>query len=105
MTKRLPKDDWSDFATGPEPVAETHGNKMSEAPRDGTMLRLKIRGGDHPTDDVSPNDGWWTIGFNNYLNDGNDRWQFAGWCWCHDHFTDASDHGGTVIDWLPLLEN
>lgn len=76
---------------------------IEHAPKNATMLRLRIVGGDHPTDDVGPGEGWWTIGFNNFDNDGEDRWQFAGWCWSHDHFIDASEHGGKPVAWLPLI--
>lgn len=30
-----------------------------------------------------------TIGHNNLENDGDDRWQMAGWCWSQDHYTEG----------------
>lgn len=70
---------------------------MDSAPKDGTMLRLLVEFDEHQTEDamVAP-----TIGFNNHANDGQDEWQFAGWCWSHDHFTQGK---GTVKGWLPFL--
>lgn len=70
---------------------------MSVAPKDGTMVRLLVdyREGGAPLDDVAKA---WTIGFNNLGNTGEDLWQFAGWCWVHDHFTQGS---GTPVGWLP----
>lgn len=41
----------------------------------------------------------WTIGFNNLSNDGQDRWQLAGWCWSQDHFTEGH---GSPVGWLPF---
>lgn len=71
---------------------------METAPRDGTMLRLLVRFTEHPTEDdeVAP-----TIGA--YADEGNPdgAWQFAGWCWTHDHFTEGK---GVPIAWLPLLD-
>ena len=45
----------------------------------------------------------WTIGANNDDEVGEDErvgWQFAGWCWTHDHFTEGR---GTPVGWLPML--
>lgn len=73
---------------------------MEAAPRDGRILRLLVdySGEDarHPLDDASEA---WTIGSNSFDNDGVDEWQFAGWCWSHDHFTEGR---GRVIGWLPF---
>lgn len=40
-----------------------------------------------------------TIGHNNFDNDGEDVWQFAGWCWSHDHYTAGR---GKPVAWRPL---
>ncbi|MCG6541719.1 hypothetical protein MCB86_16725 [Pseudomonas sp. KSR10] len=70
---------------------------MATAPRDGTLVQLLVEFDEHATEDTdgpAP-----TIGANNYDNDGEDRWQFAGWCWSHDHFTEGK---GTPVGWLPI---
>lgn len=71
---------------------------IATAPRDGTMLRLLVEFEDHSTEDA---DQAPTIGANNFDNDGEDRWQLAGWCWSHDHFTEGK---GVPVGWLPMLE-
>ena len=74
---------------------------MDTAPRDGTMVRLLVEFTDHATEDcVGPA---WTIGANNDDEVGEDErvgWQFAGWCWTHDHFTEGR---GKPVGWLPML--
>lgn len=72
---------------------------MATAPRDGTMLRLLVEFTEHQTEDA---DQAPTIGANNFDNDGEDRWQFAGWCWSHDHFTEGR---GEPVGWLPMLDD
>ncbi len=70
---------------------------MATAPRDGTMVQLLVEFDENATEDTdgpAP-----TIGANNFDNDGEDRWQFAGWCWSHDHFTEGK---GTPVGWLPI---
>lgn len=72
------------------------------APRDGTLLRLRVRyapdgGVWTPLDDAEVS---WTVGFNNFDNTGEDRWQFVGWSWSHDHLLEAP--GGMVLGWLPF---
>lgn len=55
--------------------------------------------GEHAIDDASVAV---TIGHNNDHNVGDGEgqgWQFAGWCWSHDHYTQGK---GKVIGWLPL---
>lgn len=81
------------------PAAESP-RPMETAPRDGTMVRLLVEFIDHAIEDcVGPA---WTIGANNDDNVGDDErtgWQFAGWCWTHDHFTNGL---GMPVGWLPL---
>lgn len=73
---------------------------METAPRDGTMLRLLVQFEEHATEDT---DGpAWTIGANSFDETGEDLWQFAGWCWTHDHFTEGK---GTPVGWLPLIDS
>ena len=40
-----------------------------------------------------------TIGHNNFDNDGEDVWQFAGWCWSQDHYTQGR---GTPVACIEL---
>ncbi len=80
---------------------ENHDPKwrdMGSAPKDGTMLRLLVSFVDHSTEDA---DEAPTIGANNFDNDGEDAWRFAGWCWTHDHFTQGV---GIPVGWLPMIE-
>jgi hypothetical protein len=73
---------------------------MESAPRDGTMLRLLVDFTDHATEDtIGPS---WTIGANSFDDTGEDLWQFAGWCWTHDHFTEGK---GKPVGWLPLIDS
>lgn len=75
---------------------------MDSAPADGTMVRLLVQFEDHATEDTEG--PAWTIGACNDDNVGDDErvgWQFAGWCWDHDHFTEGK---GTPVGWLPLID-
>lgn len=69
------------------------------APRCGEMLRLLVKFTEHPIEDEKES---WTIGSNSFDADGVDEWQFAGWCWSHDHFTEGK---GTPIGWLPFHQS
>ena len=71
---------------------------MDSAPKNGTMLRLLVRFTGNPTEDLEDSP---TIGANNFDHCGNDEWQFAGWCWAHDHFTEGK---GEPIGWLPFFD-
>jgi hypothetical protein len=73
---------------------------MDTAPRDGTMLRLLVQFEDHATEDTDA--PAWTIGANSFDDTGEDLWQFAGWCWTYDHFTEGK---GTPVGWLPLIDS
>lgn len=86
------------IACGAQEDHDPRWRDMATAPRDGTLVRLLVEFTEHATEDA---DQAPTIGANNFDNDGEDRWQFAGWCWSHDHFTEGK---GTPIGWLPLLE-
>lgn len=78
---------------------------IETAKKDGQMLWLAVdySGGlggendpDHPLADARIAA---TIGFNQYDDNGEDEWLFAGWCWTHDHFTQGR---GKVIAWRPI---
>lgn len=77
---------------------------LEGAPRDGTMLRLRVRyeaaNQDEAWTPLEDSEESWTIGFNNFDNTGDDRWQFVGWDWSQDHLLEAT--GGAVIGWLPF---
>lgn len=80
---------------------------MNTAPRDQTLVRLLI---DYTGDDVGftaleDEMQAWTIGFNGLDHTGDDRWQFVGWSWTHDHFLDATESGGRPIGWLPFYDD
>lgn len=79
-------------------MTATVWNDMSSAPKDGTMLRLLVEFEEHSTEDETTAP---TIGTNNFDNDENDEWLFAGWCWTHDHFTQGV---GKPIGWLPFFD-
>jgi len=72
---------------------------MATAPRDGTLVRLLVEFTEHATEDSdampSP-----TIGANSFDHTGDDAWQFAGWSWEQDCFTQGA---GEPVGWLPLL--
>lgn len=80
----------------PEPRA------IADAPRDGTMLRLWVRysedGSWTPLEDAYES---WTVGFNNFDNTEEDRWQIVGWCWSHDHLLEAANDV-EILGWLPF---
>lgn len=73
---------------------------IASAPKDGTLLLLLVdysgEDADHPLENEVVGR---TIGSNSLANDGEDRWNFAGWCWSHDHHVDGR---GTPTAWQPL---
>ena len=69
-------------------------HSMDDVPKDGRMLILVVPlGGDHAIDDNTSGYGL-TVGHNNFDNDGNDVWQYVGWCWDHDHYVHISVENG-----------
>lgn len=84
---------------GAQEDRDPHWRPVETAPRDGTMLRLLVEFEEHSTEDDQQAP---TIGANNFDNDGDDDWKFAGWCWTHDHFVQGK---GLVVGWLPMLDN
>ncbi len=76
---------------------------IETAPKDSTIIRLLVDysadEAEHPLEDDTLA---WTIGHNSDDNVGDGEgsgWQFAGWCWSHDHYTQGV---GKPIGWLPL---
>lgn len=90
-------DTTAEYVTAPCPECDVPFNDMATAPRDGTMLLLKVRFTENSTEDAEVAV---TIGANNLDHDEIDEWKFAGWCWTHDCFTEGK---GTPIGWLPLV--
>lgn len=72
---------------------------MHSAPKDGRLIRLLVSFDENAIDDGD--EPFATIGQNNFQNDQVDRWQFVGWNWTHDEFTDGQ---GTPLGWLPMLD-
>lgn len=68
---------------------------MAQAPRNGTLLLLLIipdENRDHPLEDTA--NPSLSIGHNNFDNDGDDVWQFAGWSWEQDCYTEGRGKPG-----------
>ena len=75
---------------------------MDTAPRDGTLVRLLVDFDENAIEDSIS--ATWTIGAcndDNVSEGARIGWQFAGWCWTHDHFTEGT---GTPVGWLPLID-
>lgn len=70
---------------------------MSEAPRDGTIIVLWVKGDDHPWDEAD-GEAQPTIGCNLQEHTGEDTWQVAGWDWCADRICQGT---GQPVGWLP----
>jgi len=91
------------YATPPAQAVDLGARPIETAPRDGTMVRLLVLFEEHATEDTA--ESAWTIGVCNDDHVGEDQrigWQFAGWCWTHDHFTEGK---GTPVGWLPLIDS
>jgi hypothetical protein len=72
---------------------------METAPKDGTLLRLLVEFEDHATEDGEGPQP--TIGANTWDNHHDfDEWQFAGWNWEQDCYTQGV---GKPVGWLPML--
>ncbi|WP_286068846.1 hypothetical protein [Stenotrophomonas sp. 57] len=91
------------LAEQPAQAVDLAPRPMATAPHDGTMVRLLVQFKENATEDTS--EPTWTIGACNDDNVGEDErigWQFAGWCWTHDHFTEGK---GTPVGWLPMIDS
>jgi len=96
-------DGTSPAIASPAQAVDLGARPMETAPRDGTMVRLLVLFEEHATEDTA--ESAWTIGVCNDDHVGEDQrigWQFAGWCWTHDHFTEGK---GTPVGWLPLIDS
>lgn len=70
---------------------------ISKAPRNNTLLMLKVKGGEHPLEDSD--DVHETVGFNAFEDTGEDEWNIVGWCWSHDHFV---KNNGVIVAWMTI---
>ncbi|MBH1555834.1 hypothetical protein I5U56_06570 [Stenotrophomonas maltophilia] len=89
------------YAAPPAQTVDVAPRPIDTAPTDGTLVRLLVDFNSNATEDTAG--PAWTIGSNNDSNvmaDERVGWQFAGWCWTHDHFTEGE---GTPVGWLPLV--
>ena len=85
---------WAAFMAG---FLTTHAWRPIEtAPKDGTLLLLMIAADVDSEDSSMPTEDDL---HNNFDHDGEDRWQFAGWCWSHDHFVEGR---GAPTHWMPI---
>ena len=73
--------------------------KVEVSDKDGSLKLIAVTDVEqHATEDE------WTvrtIGHCNFENDEMDRWQMAGWCWAHDHFTEMQGGIPTAIMDMP----
>ena len=87
-----------DIAAQLAPVQEPVWLPMDAAPKDGTHVFLLVEFEDHAMEDATGPQ--LTIGSNTSENDGGpDEWQFAGWNWEHDCYTQGV---GNPVGWLPM---
>lgn len=82
------------------PIAEGWCLDLNIAPKDGTPVQLLVRFDEHTTEQE---DLARTIGA--VTHDGPDAveqfgFQFAGWCWSHDHWTEGK---GEIVAWAPMV--
>ena len=65
-------------------LVDTRPRQMEKARRDGTVVRLWVRGGDDRPNGVDEETIWETVGRNTFDIDGRDEWRIVGWSLAHD---------------------
>ncbi|MBH1388641.1 hypothetical protein I5U29_07760 [Stenotrophomonas maltophilia] len=93
----------TEYAAPTSQAVDQGPHPMDTAPRNGTVVRLLVQFEENSTEDTA--EPAWTIGTCNDDNVSEDErigWQFAGWCWTHDHFTEGK---GAPVGWLPLIDS
>ena len=92
------RDDWKARALKAEQAGEPVALPMDTSPTDGTMVRLLV---DFEANSLEDTDKpVWTVGACYVSDSEGDVWQFAGWNWSHDCFTEGH---GKPLGWLPML--
>ena len=72
---------------------------LDTAPKDHTMIWLLVDYSDEGRNPLEDEILGWTIGFNGEEHTGISQWQFTGWNWQQDCFTEGF---GKVVGWYPL---
>ena len=75
---------------------------IDSAPHDGTLILLAITENHESVNPLEDCGTWRTIGFNDEELTGINEWHIAGWCWCHDHFTEGKVEDGEPDYWAPI---
>lgn len=96
-----------------EPRFSAPWRPIADAPKAGQLCLLLVdysEEANRAAIDAEPNYVWSpnpledesvarTVGHNSFENTGEDRWEFAGWCWSQDHYTEGH---GTPIAFIEL---
>lgn len=77
----------------------TLAKPLDTAPKDHTMIWLLVDYSDEGRNPLEDEILGWTIGFNGEEHTGISQWQFTGWNWQQDCFTEGF---GKVVGWYPL---
>ncbi|MBD1995171.1 hypothetical protein H6G00_00825 [Leptolyngbya sp. FACHB-541] len=73
------------------------------APKDGSLLLLRVKVTEDCEHRLEDEEIFTTIGFNNLANTGDDKWQLVGWNWCGDCFTEL-DGDFEILGWAEIPE-
>lgn len=97
---RYNKDGSTDFCDGPLVDQAFRTMDVWDSRDESVMLLVDYReDGENPLEDAH---FAITVGHNNDHNVGEGErqgWQFAGWCWTHDHYVAGK---GRPVGWMPL---